>query len=76
MCEKKDEENRVVTECFDYLQLMIGIEYDYCIFTEELLSAAYDFIIEDPKLRKCFLKRSNEQRAIWLYRSIKQHKLD
>jgi len=76
MYEKKDEENKVVAECFDYLQTMIGTEYDYCIFTEELVSAAFDFIIENPKLGKGFLRRSNEQRAIWLYQFMKQRKLD
>jgi len=76
MYERKEEENRVVAECYDCLHSMVGTQYDYYIFTEDVVSAAYDFIIENPKLGAGFLRRTSEMRAHWLYRFMKQHKLD
>ena len=55
---------------------MVGTTYDYFIFTDDVVSAAYDYIIENPKIGVGFLRRSSEERAHWLYRFMKQHKLD
>ena len=74
--EKNEEEKRVAAECYACLRSMVGTTYDYFIFTDDVVSAAYDYIIENPKIGGGFLRRSSEERARWLYRFMKQHKLD
>jgi len=55
---------------------LVGTTYDYIIFTEDVVSTAYDFIIDNPKIGGGFLRRSSDERAQWLYRFMRQHKLD
>ena len=70
------KEKRVAAECYDCLRSMVGTTYDYFIFTDDVVSTAYDYIIENPKIMSGFLRKSSEERAYWLYRFMKQHKLD
>ena len=74
--ETKEEEKRVAAECYECLRSMVGTTYDYIIFTEDVVSAAYDYIIDNPKIGGGFLRRSSDERAQWLYRFMRQHKLD
>ena len=60
---EKEEEKRVAAECYECLRSMVGTTYDYVIFTEDVVSAAYDYIIENPKIGGGFLRRSSEERA-------------
>ena len=73
---EKEEEKWVAAECYACLRSMVGTTYDYFIFTDDVVSASYDYIIENPKIGGGFLRRSSEKRAHWLYRFMKQHKLD
>ena len=49
---------------------MVGTTYDYFIFIDDVVSAAYDYIIE-TKIGGGFLRRSSAERAHWLYHFMK-----
>ena len=60
---RRRRKKRVAAECYACLRSMIGTTYDYFIFTDDVVSAAYDYIIENPKIGGGFLRRSSEERA-------------
>ena len=46
-------------------------------FSDDVMSAIYDFLMECPKITKGFLKRrTSKEKACWLYQFMKKHNLD
>jgi len=71
--EGKEEEEKVQDECLKVLRGMVGTQYDYAIFNSEVVDAAYDFLVEHPKIAKGFLRRENAEKACWLYKFMKKN---
>ena len=56
---------------------MVGTNYQYYIFNENEVSAAFDYFVKNPDIGADFLsRRTNVEKAAWLYRFTRKNNID
>jgi len=75
--DKREEDKKVVAQCYEQLRSMVGTDYQYYIFNEDEVSAAYDYFVKNPDIGAGFLsRRTDAEKAAWLYRFTRKNNLD
>ena len=56
---------------------MLGTDYQYYIFNEDKVSAAFDYFVKNPNIETGFLsRRTDVEKAAWLYRFTRKNNID
>ena len=75
--DKREEDKKVVAQCYEQLRSMVGTDYQYYIFNEDEVSATFDYFVKNPDIGAGFLsRRTDAEKAAWLYRFTRKNNLD